>query len=152
VRARWRLIEAILALSHADTWEEARLEWSLAHVYFADEPGTCLCGHAPIIEHCVLVNTLNGHEVVVGNECVTRFLGIGSKDIFAGLRRVIKNPRAALSPAAVAHAYQEKWINDWERKFCLDTAKNRRPSAKQLATRLKINRRVLTCLEGARCR
>src|SRR5262245_49233660 len=85
-----RLVEEIIALSIADTWGEARGEWTLSDVYFTDTPGRCLCGH-PITEHCLLVNHLNGNEAVVGNHCVKRFLDIPSEPIFAGLRRIAHN-------------------------------------------------------------
>jgi hypothetical protein len=67
--------------------------------YFADQeaPGTCICGHFPIIEHCVLQNRLNGNEVVVGNVWVQKFLGLASGTIFEGLRRVMDNRERALN-------------------------------------------------------
>jgi hypothetical protein len=49
-----QLITEILARSVAQTWDEARREWSLYEIYEAYEPETCLCGHFPIIELCVL--------------------------------------------------------------------------------------------------
>src|SRR5262245_19948013 len=76
------LRERIVALSVARSWAEANGEWDLLHAYFADEPGTCLCGHSPITEHCVLVNRRNGNTAVVGNVCVTRFLGLDTAAVF----------------------------------------------------------------------
>src|SRR5262245_29496834 len=83
-RTLYRLTARIIAGSVAETWADAKREWELSHIYFAepDEAGTCLCGHSPIIEHCVLVNRPNGKTATVGNVCVTRFLGLGSEPIF----------------------------------------------------------------------
>src|SRR5262249_40690092 len=121
-------------------------EWSLSHVYFAgpDEPGSCLCSHYPIIEHCVLHNRENGNTAVVGNVCVTRFLGINSEAVFAGLRRVTRDVKAGMSGGAVEYAYSKGWINDWERRFYLDTLRKRQLSPKQRAKRAQVNGKVLS--------
>ncbi len=146
----YRLVSRIIALSAADSWEEARQEWSLAGVFFADNhsPGTCLCGHQPIIEHCVLHNRENGNVAVVGNVCVTRFMGLPTEGIFAGLRRISRDVRKALNPAAIEFAYAVGWIDWWQRRFYLDTIRRRQLSEKQLAKRIEINGRILDCVSS----
>lgn len=147
--APWRLTSEILALSVAAHWADARAEWELAEVYFQqDPPGICLCGHIPIVEHCLLVNRLNGNEAVVGNHCVKRFLDIPSGPIFAGLRRIARNTGTALNEAVIEHAYAHGWINNWERAFYLDTMRRRKLSRKQCAKRVEINSRVLALVGG----
>jgi hypothetical protein len=141
----------------ADNWDEAKREWALDYVYLTarDEPGACLCGH-PIFEHCVLYNRRNGNVAVVGNVCVNKFLGLPSKGIFAGFRKVMKNERAALTAQAVLYAFGKGWIDDWEKGFYLNTyrlpwgscckrhlSENRRP------IRVRINRKVLSRLSAA---
>jgi hypothetical protein len=142
-KAPYRLVEEIVALSVANTWHLAKSEWALAEVYLADQPGTCLCGHYPIIEHCVLCNRENGNTAVVGNVCVTRFLGLASEVIFAGLRRITHDCGKAMNQAAIEYAHSRGWINDWERDFYLDTSRKGKLSPKQRAKRVEINRRVL---------
>lgn len=58
-------------------------------MYEVDEPDTCLCGHSPIIEICVLTNILNGKVAEVGNRCGKRFLpGQLSVEINTHVRKV----------------------------------------------------------------
>jgi len=140
----FRLIEEILTLSISEQWEEARQEWCLADIYREDEPQTCLCSHAPIIEICVLQNKYNGNVAAVGNVCVNKFLGIESESIFLGLRRISKDDNKALNSAAAMYAYKQGWINGWEMKFCLDTKRRRSISGKQKSKRRQINLRVLS--------
>jgi hypothetical protein len=143
-RPPYRLVEEILARSVSADWGAAKAEWSLADVYFADSPGACLCGHAPIVEHCVLVNRRNGNVVTVGNVCVTRFMGILAADrIFQGLRRVMKDREAKLNKDAVAYAHHKGWINDWELDFYLNTCRKRKLSPRQRAKRSLINEHVV---------
>jgi hypothetical protein len=140
------LVRKIMARSEAQAWAQAKLEWDLSHIYFADRdyPGTCLCGHFPIIEHCVLRNHLNGSIATVGNVCVSRFLDLPEvEDLFASLRRIIKNPQSTLSTFAIEHCYQECWLNDWERSFYIDTCKRRQPTPRQLAKRVEINEAIV---------
>lgn len=69
-------------MSQSDIWDAARLEWNLHEVYEANEPETCLCGHYPIIEICVLKNIINSNFTNVGNCCVKKFIGLPSDKIF----------------------------------------------------------------------
>lgn len=138
----YRLAEAIISLSVAETWDLAKQEWALATVWVTDEPGVCLCGHRPIFEHCQLVNLSNGNLAVVGNVCVTRFLGLPSDKLFAALNRIADDPRRALNADAIAFAHDRGWLNDWERDFYLDTWRKRKLSPRQLAKREQINAKV----------
>jgi hypothetical protein len=148
--APFRLAEEIVNRSVAESWHDARIEWELESVFVSklDEPGTCLCGHYPIREHCVLRNRENDNVVVVGNCCVRRFLDMPSERVFRGLRRIVRDVEAALGPATVEFAHGRGWINDWERSFLLDTARKQRPSARVLAKRAEINAKVLACTGG----
>ena len=76
--SEFKLIEEIIALSEASNWDEAKREWALLHVYREDDPLTCLCGHFPINEICVIGNMKNGREAIVGNVCVKKFMGLPS--------------------------------------------------------------------------
>jgi len=141
----YRLVEEIVSRSIANTWQEAKREWELTCIYFADRPGTCLCGHSPILELCVLRNRENGNEAVVGNACVTRFMGLPSDRLFASLKRIATDKTSALNAAMIAYAHDKGWLTEWEKKFCLNTMKwsGRNLSAKQMAIRVKINETIL---------
>ena len=57
--SEYKLSKGIIALSQASKWSQAKLEWQLDHIYKEEEPDTCLCGHYPINEICILKNKLN---------------------------------------------------------------------------------------------
>lgn len=141
--SEYRLTQEIIHRSQAKTWDEAKLEWQLVEVYQQEEPDTCLCGHFPINEICVLRNKRNQHTIEVGNICVKKFLGLPSEKIFQALRRIAKDESKALNAEAIQHAYERGWINDWEKQFYFDTMRKRRLSDKQLAMRKQINHLVL---------
>lgn len=140
---RCQLMEGIVALSEGRTWYEAKLEWDLCDIFHQDEPDTCLCGHFPILELCVLLNRKNGKEVIVGNVCVKKFLGLPSDLVFQAVRRVSKDVTKALNAEAIAHAHMRGWINAWERDFCFNTMRKRVLSDKQASKRIQINRKVM---------
>jgi len=141
--SEFKLIEEIIRLSVADTWDEAKLEWQLAEIYHQKEPDTCICGHFPINEICVLRNKRNNLITEVGNICVKKFLGLPSDLIFKALRRIAKDETRALNAEAIDHAFRKGWINNWEKRFYFDTMRKRNLSNKQLAKRIQINRQVL---------
>ena len=140
---QFQLTGEIIKLSVARTWDEAKLEWSLLEVYEAEEPETCLCGHYPIIELCVLRNSRNGAQATVGNCCVKKFVGLPSDKIFQAVKRVRKDTTNSLNAEAIQHAFDRGWINDWERNFYLDVMRRRRLTARQKAKKLQINSLLL---------
>jgi hypothetical protein len=145
--SEYTLTEEITKLSHAKSWDAAKLEWSLDHIYEADEPETCLCGHYPIVEICILKNKVNGQSATVGNCCVKKFIGLPSDLIFQSVKRVRKDSSKALNAEAVEHAYAKGWINEWEYKFSLDTVRKRVLTVRQHETRVKINNKMLAHLK-----
>lgn len=141
--SHYELAGKIIERSVSTTWDEAKLEWFLADVFKEEQPDTCLCGHFPIIENCLLRNRLNGAEVIVGNVCVKKFLGLPSDKIFQAINRVAKDNGRALNAEAIDHAYSKGWLNDWERRFYFDTMRKRSLTKKQAATRQEINGKLL---------
>ena len=148
--SEYKLAEEIIGRSVADTWDEAKLEWTLDEIYEVKEPRTCLCGHFPIVEICVLKNKVNGQRAVVGNCCVKKFMGLPSQKLFDAIKRVSADESKALNAETLEHAHRKGWINDWEHRFYCDTMRKRKPSDKQLAKRIQINRKVLAQLTKER--
>ncbi|ADN78387.1 hypothetical protein [Geobacter sulfurreducens] len=141
--SEYKLTQEIIRLSYSKVWDIAKLEWVLFEIYEADEPDTCLCGHFPIIEICNLQNKVNGQFATVGNCCVKKFIGLPSDLIFQAVKRVRKDKQKSLNAEAIHHAYQKKWINEWEYKFSIDTMRKRNLTDKQMQTRMKINEKMM---------
>jgi len=143
---RYKLFEEIIARSEAKNWDDAKLEWALADITIIepeDPAETCLCGHHPIREVCTLVNEVNANTAIVGNVCVYKFIGLHSKPIVAGLKRVQADRDAALNEAALNFALAKGWITERDYRFGMDTRRKRKFSDAQLKWRRDINRRVL---------
>jgi hypothetical protein len=140
----FQLTTEILGRSVARTWDEAKLEWSLLEVYEAEKPETCLCGHFPIVELCVLLNRLNRVQATVGNCCVKKFIGLPSDKIFQAVKRIRKDNGKSLNAEAVQHAFDRGWIGEWEKNFYFDIMRKRNLSVKQTAKKSEINDLVLT--------
>ena len=138
----FKLSKEIINLSVSQVWDKAKLEWVLSDIYFSDDFENCLCGHE-IIECCVLTNTINKNECVVGNVCVNRFMGIDSDKIFDAVKRVKKDLSKSLNVDALQYAHQKCWINDWEKDFYNDTLRKRKMSEKQEIKRKQINQKII---------
>jgi len=139
----FKLIQEIISLSVADTWEFAKSEWELSEIYFSDEPETCLCGHYPIIELCEIRNKENREIAIVGNCCVSKFMGLPSEKIFQAVKRVRKDSEKSLNRETIELACSKDWINDWEYEFYIDTLRKRRLTEKQTLKRKQINEKIL---------
>ncbi len=140
----FKLIQEIISLSVADTWEFAKSEWELSEIYFSDEPETCLCGHFPIIELCEIRNKENREIAIVGNCCVSKFMGLPSEKIFQAVKKIRKDSEKSLNSEAIELAYSKDWINNWEYEFYIDTFRKRRLTEKQTLKRKQINEKILT--------
>lgn len=141
--AEFKLTSEIVARSVSKIWDCAKLEWMLHEVYEADEPETCLCGHHPIIELCVLRNKVNQGLATVGNCCVKKFIGLPSDLIFQAVKRVRADGARSLNAEALAHALEKSWINKWEYDFYLSLIRKRNLSDKQAAKKQQINQKFL---------
>lgn len=141
--SEYKLAEEIVKLSVSKKWDMAKLEWGLSEVYEDEEPNTCLCGHFPIIEMCVLKNKLNAELATVGNCCVKKFLGLPSDKIFQAVKRVRKDKKKSFNAETIVHAFDRKWINKWERDFYLNIMRKRILTDKQAQKKLQVNERVL---------
>lgn len=150
--SKYQLPRKIIALSQASNWDQAKSEWFFYRIYREEEeePDTCLCGHFPIIEVCILKNKLNSNTAVVGNCCVKKFIGLPSDKIFQAIKRVRGDNTKSLNAEAINHAFHSGWINEWERDFYMDTLRKRKPSPKQLFKREQINDKVISGIVNAR--
>jgi hypothetical protein len=141
-----QLRDRILALSQASEWEVARKEWSLVDISEANEPDTCLCGHFPIIEICLIANRVTGQRTEVGNRCVKRFLGFRSDLIFDAIKRIRKDITKSLNADAIAFFNERGLLTVWEYGFLQDTMSKRSLSVAQVAARKKINEKILAAI------
>ena len=133
----------ILKLSRATDWITACREWVLIDIYESDHPETCLCQHYPIIEICVIRNTITQATTEVGNVCVKRFMGIRSDLIFAALKRIRRDVTKSLNEDSIAFFYRANLFNSWEYGFLQDTKQKRNLSSAQMRIRVGLNQRVI---------
>lgn len=147
--SEYKLTIEIIQRSQSQIWDIAKLEWALSEIYEAEEPETCLCGHFPIIEICILKNRINLLSATVGNCCVKKFIGLPSDKIFQAVKRVRKDNGKSLNAEAIQHAFERGWINEWEYKFSLDTMRKRKLTGKQALTRTKVNEKMLFNMKRA---
>lgn len=138
-----RLTKEIIALSNSSSWQSAKYEWVLSEVYDEDEPTTCLCGHFPIIEICVLRNKINGNETIVGNVCVKKFLGLPSDRIFSAIKRISKDNAKSLNMESIEYMNKRGWLTVWEHGFYSDIINRRSLNDKQIAKKIEINQKLL---------
>jgi hypothetical protein len=148
--SKYQLTEGIVSRSVAKTWDEAKHEWALDSIWREDTPDTCLCGHFPINEICLLKNIKNGNATIVGNCCVKKFETLPSDLIFQAIRRIEKDAKRSINPDTIDHAHQKGWITDWEHKFSMDTWRKKTLSDPQLNKRIQINNKLLSRIVRAR--
>lgn len=137
-----KLKDHILPLSQSSHFEEARKEWVLVDVEINHNWDHCPCGQN-IKELCYLENQLNKNRTYVGNVCVNRFIGIDTGNLFAGLKRIIKDDTANPNQDLIVHAHQLGYIFENEHAFLMQTKNKRKLSEKQLNWKQKINRRIV---------
>lgn len=143
----WKLREEIIAMSQADNFEEAKLEWILERVYKG--LGVCLCGHSPIRNLCVLRNTKNNEKTIVGSSCVQKFIGIKTEHLFKSYELIVKNPEAYLDLLFIEYLFKHDVINEWEYEFLKSTFRKKFEwlSEKQRTKRIQINKKVIAYME-----
>lgn len=140
----YKLIEEIMKRSVSDNWNQAKLEWFFEYAYQDENFQTCLCGHNPIKNICVIKNTKNDDITEVGNCCVTKFMGIDDgKKIFGSISNLKKDILKSINPEVIQYLYDKKVIDDFEFKFYLNIHRKRILSTKQKDIKLRINKKFL---------
>lgn len=140
---------AILALSNAKEWLEAKPEWELYLVYNDGDDRSCECGHQPIHQICVIKNRYNKNEAEVGNVCVHNFMQLASRRIFSVLRRVKAEITKSLNPAALHLFHQRDVISAGELGAYLDYWwKRTNMTDSQRRQKIEINQRVLDFVDN----
>jgi hypothetical protein len=145
----FQLMKRIVEMSVAKEFSEAKHEWVLVRIY-KQQGGECLCGHAPIINHCVLRNKINRNETIVGSSCVQKFISISTEKLFSSYNIIKENEQAYLGLELIEYLLTHHIINDWEYEFLKSTLRKRFEwlSPKQQEKRLQINRKVIAYFEN----
>jgi hypothetical protein len=141
------LVHEIMQLSDASEWELAKTEWVIKLVYFSKAPATCLCGHHPISELCIVSNKKNHNEAIVGSCCAKKFMELPSGKIFNAVKRAKKKADTSLNEETITHVYKQKWISQWEYDFYITTCRKRKLTDKQIEMRKKINEKILARMD-----
>ncbi|WP_290806575.1 hypothetical protein [Flavobacterium sp.] len=140
----FKLTEEIISLSDSRTWDFAKLEWDFEFAYYSEELQTCLCGHFPIKNICVIRNKRNSNQTEVGNCCINKFLGIedGNK-IFTSIKKIKEDNSKSMSAVVIDYIYSKNGISEFEYNFYVDIHRKRNLSFKQLEIKKRINNKFL---------
>lgn len=147
----YKLTEEILKLSVSQYWDNAKLEWYFESAYVSDDKQTCLCGHYPIVNICVIKNRENKNITEVGNCCINKFLGIDDANkIFISIKRLKKDIEKSMSIEVIEYLKSKNLINDFEFDFYKDIHRKRNLTDKQLEIKKRVNKKLLdlTSYEG----
>lgn len=144
-----KFTSAILALSVAKDWLEAKPEWELYIVYNDGSDRSCECGHQPIHQICVIRNRKNRNEAEVGNVCVHNFMQLASRRIFSVLRRVRAEISKSLNPAALDLFHERGVISSFELdEYKSYWRKRTNMTDAQRRQKLDVNQRVLDFVDS----
>ena len=155
----WRLPQALTAISNGSRWPDVLREWSLDHIEMLEpeeDAQTCLCTHYPIREVCHIINDENGHRAIVGNCCVTKFMGdqpvfAGTQKMFDALGRIRRDINASANESLIEHVYSKGIISEGDYNFYLDIWRKRKPlSDRQKRWKVSLNQRIITRLVPSR--
>ncbi|GAC78768.1 hypothetical protein SAMN04488550_2896 [Gordonia malaquae] len=155
-RGRPALVEAVIALSESDTWDEARGEWEPSGGEHAKGVGSydneCVCGQKGLVYLFEIANPLTGAVLgPIGSECIHYFEDAAMDASVAALKAIwnLEQVVAAhiplemkhLSRLKIAALFEYGAIEQREYNFLLDMFNSRRaPSAKQRAWAVAILR------------
>lgn len=148
----FKLSQEMIKLSVADKWSDAKLEWKLDFILKIEDEETCLCSHTPIKELCYMKNIKNNNTAIIGNVCVTKFIGIDSERIFLSIRNIYINRDKAINEDLALYAKDKNLINEWEYNFSISTLSKRARSLtdKQLEKRIIINNKLIDAIKAKR--
>lgn len=142
-----KLITEIMQMSEGEDWETAKEEWVIKLVFFSKAPATCLCGHYPISELCIVSNKKNHNEATVGSCCAKKFMELPSNKIFNAVKRIKKDANRSLNPETITHMFNQQLITQWEYDFYINTCRKIKITDKQKETRKRINEKIIAVMD-----
>ncbi len=143
----YHLIDEIINLSHENEWVKAKLEWDWINLYEQKPPTSCLCGHFPIINVCVLKNKMNNNTAEVGSCCVQKFMDNDvPARIFSSINKVKKDLVKSLNHYVITYCKFKNIINDWEYEFYSSICSKRMLSQKQFVQKININAKCIATI------
>jgi hypothetical protein len=137
-----KLVEAILSLSQASSWDEAKLEWELIEIEQVKEGQECPCGHFPIKEICTISNKVTKKEMELGNCCAKKF-DSGMHKIIPAIKKINKKIDASVNSETIDFAFKKGLISEWERSFYMSVLRKRVLSIKQLSIKSSVNQKLV---------
>ena len=135
------LIDHIVVRSVSDNWAIAKTEWVFSGALYHPSYTHCPCG-VLIKEQVFIHNVHNDKNTYIGNVCIGNFLTVDNK-LFAGIKRIHKDPNKNVNPALAEYAYANRIINRWEYTFLMNTCRKRKLSIRQMNTKTELNSRIL---------
>jgi len=142
-----KLQERIIELSEAKDFAAARLEWEVSGVYEIEqdeELEACLCGYPQIRHVCEIRNKQNGNMAIVGNSCVSRFLGPHNRAITEALARIIKDPTRPLNAAVLDFLHERKVISPCDYEASIRSTRKRKLTTSLRELRTRVNSLAIT--------
>ena len=94
----------------------ARREWELKGIYYAEELTKCHCGQN-IKEMCNINNILNKNELIVGNCCVEKFIGIKVKGLYKAIVNIVESTDSPISKCLKNFLLEEQILNSKQVKI-----------------------------------
>ncbi len=143
---KYKLGIEIIKLSVSDNWDSAKLEWDLSHMYISRQKESCLCGHYPIREICVLKNNKNHNETEVGNVCVSKFMGLPTSNIFTNIKKITKDITKSVNIETIKYAMSQNKIKEKDFNFYSNIMRKRNLSPPQAKWKEDINRKMVSLL------
>jgi len=140
---QYKLFKELISLSVSANWNEAKDEWFLDHIYDAEEAKTCICGHYPILQICVIKNRINSIMTFTGNCCIKHITGDFTKKMFVSLKKVEADIDKSLSIDFVILCYKAGYIDNYELEFYKKLHKKRIISDKQIKFKIALNEKIL---------
>jgi hypothetical protein len=134
---KYKLIGNITKLSVSNNWEDAKEEWIPDYISIS-EGLSCLCGKYPITQLCHMRNKINNNTTIVGNCCVTKFLGQTSQ--IKMFKAISENK---INKDLIELASKKYLIVPTEKAFLLRTWRKRKLSLKQQAWFDSLKSRIL---------
>lgn len=143
-----KLITEIIKRSESKIWDIAKEEWCFESIY-QRENSTCLCGHHPIKNICIIHNHINNNITEVGNCCVNKFLDIdiGTK-ILSSIKLLQKDISKSINTQVLDFINKKKILSEWDYKFYSDIRKTRNLTEKQKNYKIRINKKFLNTMSS----
>ncbi|WP_031411011.1 hypothetical protein [Vibrio parahaemolyticus] len=141
-----KLFEKVIALSRANNWHDAKMEWVFRGFAQGVADETCLCGKCSISKVFTLCNLYTESKIELGSSCINKFIPFSDSMLRKNAIEVLQDNAKQFHLKTMNQCVAQGIIEQNEFLYYLPVGKRKSIEPCKLEHRFAVNKKVVSKL------